>query len=500
MLPAVPHRKSALLLLLAVATGAPAAAPSPALPANLSLAPCRLEHPLGLVSLDAECGTLVVPENHDDPGSAALPLFVARLPALSRRSRSEPLYVIAGGPGLGASTFYTGVAPAFARVRRERDIVLVDQRGTGRSGALLCPDEQLLWETSDAEATRLTRECLTFLQRDRDPSQYTTSAAVRDLEAVRQALGHSRIALYGSSYGTRVAQHYARRYPATTLALVLDGVVPPTRVLGPSTPLDAEQALRQIFARCRADNGCTTRFGDPEADYLALRERLTRSPVTLTMPDPRSGEPRELQFNNAMLAGALRLASYSTEQAALLPLTLHMANRQGQYAPLASQYLLTVAGYGDVLALGMHNTVVCTEDVPFFDTQTLDRAQVGSTFLGTSQLDALQSLCTQWPQGPLDADLHAPLHSDVPALLISGGMDPVTPVSFGEEAARGFAHVQHLVLPDQGHGLLLLPCMDRLMAGFINAAAASPGTHVDADCLRNVAVPPFFLNLNGPAP
>jgi len=316
---------------------------------------------------------------------------------------------------------------------------------------------------------------------------------------VRAALGYGRIALYGSSYGTRVAQHYARRYPEHTLAVVLDGVVPPTRVLGPTTPLDAEAALLAIFARCRADAACMAHFGDPQADYRELRSKLAAHPVQLSLGDPVSGAPRTLSFSEALLAGALRLTSYSADQAALLPLALHLANREDNYVPIATQYLLAAADYGGVLAYGMHNSVVCTEDVPFYADERIDRTALKQTFLGTSQLDALQVLCADWPTGPADKDLHALMNSKVPALLLSGSADPVTPPAFGAEAARGFAHATHLVLSGQGHGQLLQPCVDGLMARFIDGAARGD-TRIDTSCVLKATPPPFFLSLNGPGP
>lgn len=442
---------------------------------------------------------MTVPENRTNPGGASLELFVARIPALSRHRSSDPLFILAGGPGLGASTFYASVAPAFAQVNRTRDIVIVDQRGTGKSHPLNCPfDEQQMWDISDQETARIMGECRDRLAKDHDLSQYTTSVAVRDLDAVRAALGYQRISLYGSSYGTRVAQHYARRYPARTRALILDGTVPPTQVLGPSTPLDAENALQLIFARCRADSACLKQFGDPQQDYQQLRDKLAASAVPITLADPRSGQPLQMQFSSSVLAGALRLAGYSADQAALLPLALHMANRDQQFTPLAAQFLLTAADYDAVLSYGMHNSVVCTEDVPFFREDAQDRERLATTFLGVTQLDALRALCVDWPRGPIDADFHAPLASKVPALLLSGTADPVTPVSFGDEAAKGFNNAVHLKFPDQGHGQLLQSCVDRVMAEFLEQAGGA--LHLDTGCALHLKPPPFFLSLNGPGP
>lgn len=483
---------------LPAATGhaAQAAAASP-----LKFEACRLEHPLGLTAMPAECATLEVPEDRAASGGRRIGLFIARVPALSRNHAADPLFVLAGGPGLAATTFYTSVAPVFERARRDRDIVLIDQRGTGRSSPLNCAfDEEQMWDVDEAETTRLMRECRRQLEADHDLAQYTTSIAVADLDAVRAALGYSRINLYGSSYGTRVAQHYARRFPDHTRALILDGIVPPTRVLGPTTPLDAERTLQRIFARCREDALCAQRFGDPGEDYEALRERLDTAPVPVVIADPRSGKPLALDFSAQVLAGALRLSGYSAEQAALLPLALEMANRENQYTPLAAQFLITAASYDAVLSYGMHNSVVCAEDVPLFDREPIDRDGLEATFLGTAQIDSLRAMCAEWPRGPVDADLHAPLQSKAPALLLSGTADPVTPAQFGEEAARGFLDVLHVQVRDQGHGQLVQPCMDRVMAQFLERAGREPAATLDVGCALALRPPPFFLTLGGPGP
>jgi pimeloyl-ACP methyl ester carboxylesterase len=476
----------------ATLAAAPAAAPA--------FTHCELEHPLGLSAVEAQCTHVAVPENPLRPTGRQLQLFVARIPALSRQAAAEPLFILAGGPGLGASTFYSSAAPVFARIRRRHDIVIVDQRGTGRSHPLLCQfDEQQMWDAGEEQTARVMRECRATLEKSHDLAQYTTSIAVRDLEAVRLALGYGRISFYGSSYGTRVAQHYARRYPASTEALILDGVVPPTRILGTSTPLDAERSLQQVFERCRRDAACQKRFGDPAQDYRELRERLARSPVDISMTDPHSGAPRKLAFSGSALAGALRLATYSAEQAALLPLALHLANRRNQFGPLASQFLLSASGYDAVLAYGMHNSVVCAEDVPFFAASDTS-SELSATFLGSAQIDALKALCSDWPRGPIDPDFHQKMNSPVPALLLSGTADPVTPAAFGDEAALGFEYALHLKMPDQGHGQLAQPCMDGIMAAFLDAAHRSRRPRVDTNCLTKVVADPFFLDMGGPGP
>ncbi len=485
---------SAAVLGAALLAGAPMAAS--ATPA-LVLSSCELMHPLRLTVVPAECGVLEVAENPADPGSRRIGLHVARVPAVSRRKLADPLFVLAGGPGQAASTFYATVAAAFARINRDRDIVLIDQRGTGGSNLLDCPDEQeSLYRLDDAQVARATRTCLEALSARADVAYYTTSIAVQDLEQVRRALGYGSIDIYAVSYGTRVAQHYIRRFPEAVRAVILDGVLPPQLAVGPQVALDAEQALRAVLARCRDDAACHQQFADPQGDYLAVRAALARAAVHVRLPDPVTGAPRELDFGGDQLAMVLRLASYSSDYATLLPLLLHSAHRAGDYGQLAAQFLLLQRSYEDI-ATGMHNSVVCAEDVPFYDLHAIDRAQLDATFMGASQVEGLTVVCGVWPRGPVDADLHAPLHAAVPALLLSGSDDPVTPPAYARAAAAGFSHARQLVLAGFAHGQLTAPCMGRVLARFLEAPDPAA---LDVSCTARARPLPFFLTVNGPAP
>jgi pimeloyl-ACP methyl ester carboxylesterase len=326
---------------------------------------------------------------------------------------------------------------------------------------------------------------------------YTTSVAVGDLDRVRAALGYERINLYGGSYGTRVAEHYLRRFPSRARAVILDGVVAPEQALGPQIALDAEAALVAILTRCARDKACGERFGNPLDTYHKLRESLRSKSVAVDFTDPTTGERAHLDFGLLQLATVLRLSTYTSEQAAVLPLVLHGAQHSGNFAPLAGQFMLMLRSLGDVVAYGMHNSVVCTEDVPFYEPKQIDRARLARTFLGTTQVDALQALCQVWPRGPMDADLHAPLESDVPVLLLSGGNDPVTPKEGAEQARAGLKNSVHVVLEGLGHGQIGAPCMDRVMAQFIDRGTV---TGLDVSCTQRARPMPFFLSPAGPAP
>ncbi len=460
--------------------------------------PASSSTPQRLTVVPAECGELDVPENPAVPNSRRISLAFARVPAISRRKRPDPLFVLAGGPGMAATTFYAMVAPVFGRIHRDRDIILVDQRGTGNSNPLNCDSgEETDLRASDADIAVDTRRCLKALSAKADVAEYTTSVAVKDLDDVRAALGYDRINLYGVSYGTRVAQHYLRRFPQHTRSLVLDGVVPPQLALGTSMALDAERALTNILARCAREASCHGRFGDSEAAYHALWDAVRAHPVAVSVADPASGVASHFDFTTYHLATVLRLSVYSAEAAALLPLLLHDANESKDFSHLAAQFLLLSRSYGDVVAVGMNNTVACTEDIPFSDPKTYDRPALEKTFLGTAQIDGLQTVCKIWPHGPIDADFHLPLRTDIPALLLSGSDDPVTPPGYAEQAQSGFTNSVHIVMRDFGHGQLAAPCIDRVMERFIELGSISG---LDISCTRNAKPMPFFTSLNGPPP
>ena len=213
----------------------------------------------------------------------------------------------------------------------------------------------------------------------------------------------------------------------------------------------------------------------------------------VTIDDPNSGLPLEIEFNRRILAEALRFLSYSGMQASLLPALIH-EGAHGKLRPLASQAVMNARQIGDQLANGMQYSVICSEDEPFF---ALDRAAMAKTYQGTDLTDALAEICKLWPRGPVDADLHAPLHSDIPTLLLSGEADPVTPPADAERAAAGLTRHRHLILKGEGHGQLATGCVPKLMAEFLNDATPDK---LDAACLDAHTPEPFFLSMTGPAP
>ena len=393
---------------------------------RLALEDCRIRAARGFPGIKARCGTLQRHEDPANPDSPILSLFVAVVPALSLEPQPDPLVPIAGGPGQASSDFYAAYQGAFEKVRRNRDIVLLDQRGTGQSAAMNCEAVEDIIEGrfSREQTLAVTQECLEQLPHD--PRFFTTSVAVGDLEALRQALGYSAFNLYGISYGSRVAQHFVRRYPASTRTVILDGVVPPQIALGPAIAIEAQNALDAIFERCAESEVCAERFPDIREDFSILQAELVDEPVTINLPDPLTGKPEEMSFGPQELAAALRLLSYHPNSVAVMPMLINEAIR-GNYAPLASQFMMIAASVSDAMSIGMHNAVVCTEDAPYFAGEQVSRDALDATYIGPLQLDALETICSVWPTGVLDEDFKTPLASDLPVLLLSGEADPVTP-------------------------------------------------------------------------
>jgi pimeloyl-ACP methyl ester carboxylesterase len=479
----------------AAAGGTPLPGASP-LPGISPLLECRLEHPLRIAAVAARCGILTVPEDPAHPGGATIDLSIAVVPALNRRATAAPLFLLAGGPGQAATDLYASYAGAFARVNRNHDIVLVDQRGTGRSAPLKCayPDD---WQSAPDEMLRLRQATLACLGKFGPRVRfYTTSIAVADLDKVRAALGYERIDLYGSSYGTRVAELYVRRYPGRTHAVVLDGVTYPEQAIGPDTPSDGERALNLIVARCEGAPDCAAAYPALRQELDGLRRRFGPQKEALTISDPSSGQPLPVEFNRGMLNAALRFLSYNATEASLLPTLLHQG-ASGNLMPLAAQTVMMARQIGDQLAAGMQNSVICSEDEPLFAASNIDRQRIAQTYQGGDQLDALAEICALWPRGPVDPDLHSPLHSDIPTLLLSGEADPVTPPDDAARAARGLTHHRNLVLPGEGHGQLATGCVPKLMADFLDDASPEM---LNATCLGSHRPAPFFVSSTGPAP
>lgn len=469
---------------------------NPAAAETLQMKDCRISAGPGSPSMKARCGHLTRPLDPSGEVDGEIELRVAVVPALTLTPESDPLLPIAGGPGQGSVEFYTHYSFAFEPTRRTRDILLIDQRGTGESARMDCPvdDDIIEGQYTTEQTLQFANDCIAQLPHD--PRFFTTSVAVTDIEAVRVALGYQAVNLYGVSYGSRVAQHFARRYPESTRSVVIDGVVPPQKSLGPEIATESQKAVENIIARCTENAACGERFPDLQQQFDAVVERLRNAAVDIDVPHPSSGRPEKLVFGESEFAAAIRLLVYHPNSIALLPLMVSEA-AAGNFLPIGSQFAMTMISMTDSMALGMHNAIMCTEDIPFYDKTLFDYEALDASYMGRYQIDALETICSVWPQGPIDDDFKTPLASDIPVLLLSGDADPITPPRYAELALLELSNQSHLVGEHQGHGQLFVGCTPRLIGDFV--ATADPAS-LDSECMERSFVMPFFLDFSGPSP
>ena len=463
---------------------------------GLELEDCRISVGPGSPGVPARCGTFVRPLDPDDDSKGTIDLKVGVVPALTLEPANDPFVPIAGGPGQSSINFYAGWSHAFERIRQHRDILLIDQRGTGESSPMTCDiDEDVVeGKFSEQQTLELTERCIDLLPHD--PRYFTTSVAVRDLEALRETLGYGQLNLYGISYGTRVAQHFARRYPDSTRTVIIDGVVPPQIPLGPDIATESQKSIDRVFDRCAEDPACNESFPSLRDDFALIRGALAEESVAVEIQHPVTAKREIVDFSEEHLAAAVRLFLYSPSTVALLPLVISEA-ADGNFTPLAAQFHMIVASLTESLSIGMHNAVMCTEDAPFIDWAKLDHDAINASYMGPVQLEAIKTMCSVWPQGALDDDLRTPLSTDKPVLLLSGSADPITTAAFAELAAVELSNSWHIIGTNQGHGLAAIGCMPRVLGEFVANAELADDS---ADCMQNAFVMPFFVDYTGPTP
>ncbi|MBW8824508.1 MAG: alpha/beta fold hydrolase [Xanthomonadales bacterium] len=462
---------------------------------QLNFKPCTLPGAAGRDGLPAQCTTLSVPENRAQADGRRIDLRIAWIPVSEDGdAHDDPVFLIAGGPGQSAVDSYAMLAPVFQGVLNQRDVILVDQRGTGGSNKLACDAADEGASARDTTAMlRLATTCIDALSKRADLRQYGTTEAVADLDAVRSAIGAKQINLYGVSYGTRVAQQYAMRHPQQTRSIVLDSVVPNSLHLSNIFARNLDDALALQFGVCTKDAQCKAKFGDPRSELGSVLDTLRKAPPQVGYRDPLSGEQKTEALSADEVAGLVRMFAYMPAIASILPLQIHEA-AQGRYAGLKALTSMLHTQMKDQMAMGMQLSVVCGEDADQAPAAVQDDS---GTVLGNDMGRFMTQACTQWPKGKVPADFHNALTTPVPALVLEGQFDPVTPPRYGEEVAKSLPNGRLLVLNGQGHNVIGAGCMPRLFAKFIETADAKS---LDARCLDVLSPTPSFIDYNGWTP
>lgn len=478
------------LRVLAVVTalvGAGAAMPALAAPPQ----PCRVD---GLAH-EVLCGSVaraLDPARADGP---QIEVHYVIVPALARRKLPDPVFLLAGGPGQSAISLAPQVMGVFARLNNRRDIVFVDQRGTGRSAPLDCdePREAALAESADPQAQlRRLAQCrerllkLPYVRTAADLGFFTTTLAMQDLDAVRQAIGAERINLVGASYGTRAGLEYQRQYPGAVRRSVLDGVAPPDMVLPASAAPDAQAALDALFAACNAEPACAREWPLLRQAWDALLASLPRA---VSVADPLTGKTESFTLTRELLLGAVRAPLYVPTLASALPAAIQAA-AQGRFEALAALAGALSRRGGPRLFTGMHFAVICVEDAP-----RLAAARVAATRdFGEGMAPLYAQACASWPRSTVPEAFYTIAPASTPVLLLSGGIDPATPPRHAKRVADALgAQARHVVVPNAGHGLLGSGCVPDLLYRFIDAREDADALALDPACATAMPRPPVFV-------
>lgn len=455
---------------------------------------CTLSLPGTNYSAEARCGSLEVPENPDQPNARRISLNVALAPATGRSTKPDPVFFFAGGPGQAASETWVIIRPILEQIRKSRDIVMIDQRGTGKSNKLACKSEadEDLNQEIDLQLIRTeTEKCLAEL--DGDPRFYTTTIAMADYNEVRQAMGYDKINLMGVSYGTRAAQVYLRNYPETVRTITLDSVVPMQLALGQEHARMLDQSVAAVFDDCASDADCSSLFPHHMGELSQLSARLRAEPQLISIINPVTGLAQDIRVSADVLAAAIRFLSYSSETQALIPLLVHEALTTGDLSRLAVQAILVMGGLHEMLAHGMEMSVMCNEDYPWLDLE----ADNSGTLLGNLFLQVTDVQCQVWPRASVADDFHKPVTSMLPVLLLSGARDPVTPPEYAALTAKSFPNSLNLVARGQAHSVMKNVCLKTITTAFIESGSVDG---LDTSCVDQIHASPFFTTLLGPTP
>ena len=409
----------------------------------LTLSPCSIPD----LAQPARCGALNVPENPDKPEGRRLDISVVVIPATAGPALADPLVVLMGGPGEDAISAAALFAQLLASVRKERDLLLVDQRGTGKSAALRCA----LYSPEDPAASlrdlfplAAAEKCERRLRAQADLTQYMYLHFANDLEHVRRALGYGPMNLFAGSYGTRAAQVFVRAYPQSVRTIFMGSVVP---ILATSLTMakTAQSALEDLFRACADDSACHAAFPDLREEFRQVLARLESGNVRVTLP----GQSGTAQLHRGRVVEWFRSRLYRPAGAATLPWLIHQAY-QGNWNPIAEGILSQAREIDPALSLGLFFSITCSEDLAFLSDGDIVRETQGLA-LGDYRVRQQQAVCKQWPKASLPPDYRLPVRSAVPTLFVSGDTDAASPLWFTEQVAAGFSNRAEIVLAGRGH-------------------------------------------------
>jgi len=438
------------------------------------------------------CGKLTVFENRGTKKGRTINLNIIVLPSIGDR-RHDPLFDLDGGPGAPDTKNAVFYATEGKQYRQGRDIVLVDQRGTGESNPLNCKP----LSTSPSRAldemypVEYVKRCRQELETKADLGLYTTEIAMDDLDDVRVWLGYQKIDLFGISYGTRAAQVYVRRHPNSAGQVVLLGAISTYHKMPLYHAPNAQRAMDLLLDECLADKECKAAFPNIKLELTNLIERLRQKPETARYVDTKTGSIDEMVIRADEFAEKLRNRLYSRGRSQDIPFIVHQA-ATGNFKPFLDR-VRVAAGSLSFLSDGLYLSVTCAEDVPFINEAEASKLSKNNVF-GEYRVFQQRRACQNWVRGKISPEFLKPVRSDVPLLVLSGTFDPVTPPSWGTEIVRRFKNGRQIVFPALAHepdGVSNADCLDNIALAFLSG---TPADKVDDTCTRNMLPGPFLIS------
>jgi pimeloyl-ACP methyl ester carboxylesterase len=456
---------------------------------GLRLEPCFLEE----IGEQVLCGSYEVMENRNVRKGARIRLNLIILPAWNPNPAPDPVFIFSGGPGAGSASWAAGYAREYQRLRWERDIVLVDQRGTGDSNPLHCrrlgDQESAQTFLQDMFPEDYVRKCRTELEKRAMLYYYDTFTAIRDIDELREALGYETINVVGDSYGAYAGIVYMKYFPDRVRCAHLGYVGMPGWGYHATIATYTEAALERLMSDCASDPDCAADYPDLRQKLALVSGRLKQGPVSVPIVNPYNNLPETVTFTHNNFIHGFRSLLYNTAKSRWIPAFIHWAEK-GNYAPLAEYTAEYLRWINEDLMDGMFLSVTCTETAPYIDYAAA-RAAAEGTFVGTYRLDQQQDACALWVRGDHPEDFHQMDYLDIPTLIFSGELDPVTPPLIGERLASYLPNSMHVVFPNVGHGAgsyLWEECLAEAVARFISQG--HPGG-LDTSCAESAQRPAF---------
>src|SRR5262245_7313130 len=440
------------------------------------------------------CGKHQVLEDRGAQSGRKITLNIVILPASSPTPAPDPIFFLAGGPGQGAARIASAGEDELMRsLGRERDLVFIDQRGTGESNRLSCVSasdraslQNYFRESFERDAIR---SCRQTLEGESNLKSYTTPIAMSDVEEIRQRLGYEKINLFGVSYGTLSALEYIRRNPDHVRSAVLAGVATASAKLPLHFSRGAQLAMDKLLIDCAEDESCRLSFPRLRDDFAAVLSAFANGPVRFDLIFPGTKSKQPVTLSRSVFSERLRLMLYDHSSASLIPFLIHRA-AQGDWSPFGQVVVRPASAPAYTLALGTYLTITCSESVPFIEAEEITE-QTGNTFMGDYRTKRHQRACVEWPRGEIPTDYFLPVESALPILLLSGDLDPAAPLEFARAAARYLPNSRQIVLQNTAHNFTS-PCAQTLAVEFISKGSAD---NLDTSCVAQTRRPPFATEL-----